>query len=1371
MRTCLRTAARSKIAILLTLLLLISLFPVDSVRFLIQPVSAAGSNLPNAGFEETALGKPLEWTVTSGSAVSSEEQVHTGSKSVKLTDPSNTTTTRLRSANMSVTAGKDYEASVFSYNLQGTSALFVEFWDASGNSLGYHYSSHTGLNHWEEIKVYGQTPALATEVSLRLYLHQTNVGTAYFDDASFRLLPELIPLLNGDLEQVTGTMPSQWSSVGGTATSVEEKAHGGAKSVKMVDSSSTLSAAVRSVGISIVPGVQYEASVYSYNTQGSSQLYLEFLDASNNYILPILIGSNTTLNKWEQIKVVGTAPEGAVKARLRFYLHGSNIGTAYFDDASFGAVITSSNPNLLNGTFELLTGGKPRYWNEVDGTIDITSAPVHSGENSVKITDGGANDQAGLRSHLIPIDGGADYSAKVYANSASGFAELRLEVWDANLNLLRTSTAEGSTQNTWESLTAKVTAPANGAYVSLRVGVGRDQAGVAYFDDASIQRTSAFTNSKTRSTLYTPDKITAARTNVQQYDWAETMLDDAVSKADHYLTNGLEFIWNSVPAQTLPRSYGVNQQMGSPITGRDIDQYGNYPYTADPLGDPWKIVDPSSGYKFPTNDFGAYYASGLDDHGIFQPELADRGLLVNTLYPEKGPTWGVDDGFGWVDDQGKRYTFVAYYVHWFLWYSTGFIQDGLKAFRDAYLYTGDMKYARAGAVLLDRIADVYPELDISAFNRTLYLNSHGGTGRGKAVGAIWEAALVKDFISAYDAFYPAMGDSQIITFLSAKSQQYRMINAKNTGAAVRRNIEDGIIKQIYPAVRAADIRGNDGMHQSTLAMAAVVYDTLPSTRDWLDFVFQTGGLLTNPYRTTGGNVLNSLVSNVDRDGNGSEAAPGYNSLWLAQHQITADILDGYDLYPEADLYQNVKFRKLFSGLIPLTLSEAYTANIGDSGFTGNPLLYVRKTDMIKAYDKFGDPIFAQMAYFLNFNRADGIHKDIFSNNPEDIADLISNVIDVNGPLNLKSDNLSGYGFTALRDGVNVQSNFGLTYDFPSLAVTANNTAYKIFAESGTVQLEAVSSGGAITFNFQVPQTDVYDLDLLPLKATSYGSYRIYIDGVAVKDVDFFGYRTELFGTIATLALTAGTHQITFEGIGKNTASSSYKMGVRKLSLLNAQDRADRDQANLESDTLRDYWMYYGRNSVHGHRDTLNLGMHAFGLDLAPDLGYPEFADSNDKHRHQWVNNTISHNTVVVDKRKQEDHWVAEPKHFDDTERVKLIDVEASDVYPQIDQYRRTTVMIAVYNSASYAVDFFRVKGGSDHYFSFHGAEGTVATDGLIMTEQPTGTYAGPNVDYGVRVDDVDGRNYMGSGFHYLRNVSRDTSPSDTFSVDWNVVDT
>lgn len=879
-------------------------------------------------------------------------------------------------------------------------------------------------------------------------------------------------------------------------------------------------------------------------------------------------------------------------------------------------------------------------------------------------------------------------------------------------------------------------------------------------------------SSKTRSTIYTEEKVAAARKNAAKYDWARTAMEGAVAEADKYVALGLEALWNLVTPQTLPRSYAVNQELGSPITGEELKKYGNYPWLADPIEQPWKLIDPSSGYVFPTNDFGAYYESGLDENGIFRPELADRSLLVNTLYPEKGPDWGVDDGFGWVDEEGNRWTFIAYYNHWKVWHG-GEIAKAIQSLRDAYVFTGDPKYARAGIVLLDRIADVYPEMDISAYDPTVYLNSHGGTGQGKVIGSIWETGMVRHFISAYDAFFPAMDDPEVIAFLSEKARQYDLGVLKTSATGIKRNIEDGILRQIYPAVKRAQIRGNNGMHQATLAMAAVVFDTLPETKEWLDFNFQTGGLLSNPWRVTGGNISALLVNDVDRDGAGNEASPSYNIGWLAALEEVADILEGYDLVPSADLYQHPKFRKMYSYAIPLLLSDRYIPLIGDTGNAGGPANIWNQAQLVKAFEKYGDPIFAQAAYFMNGNRVDGIHSSIFTENPEQIATDIAAVIEEHGPLNLKSTNLTGYGFAALRDGVNERRFSGIGYNFSQLPVTEATAGYQLFANTNTIQFDAETEGHSIAFTFEVPRTDRYEIQLKPFRAPSYGIYDISIDGTVVKRLDFYGSsgansRLEL---IADLELEEGEHTIRFEGVGKREAASNYKMGVIQLQLYDEEAKRVKEDPT-KKDTMRDVWMYYGRNTGHGHKDTLNIGMHAFGLNLLPELGYPEFADNNPR-RYEWENHTISHNTVLVDRSKQQNQTVGQPIRFHDGDMVKVIEVEAPKVYPQTDLYRRTTAMIRVDEENSYVVDFFRVFGGNEHHFSFHAADAVVTTEGLNLVDQPTGTYAGEDVEYGQRPadDSVPGTGYMGPGFHYLKNVQRDASPADQFSVDWNIKDT
>ena len=905
----------------------------------------------------------------------------------------------------------------------------------------------------------------------------------------------------------------------------------------------------------------------------------------------------------------------------------------------------------------------------------------------------------------------------------------------------------------------------------------------------TIESTEGITSSKTKRTYYTDEKIAAAHENIEKYDWAKAMRDAAVETADAYVDKA-ETLWNMVPSQSIPRSITVNPQYTCPSCGQDLRaKYGNYPWLLDPINDPWKLTCPSCGVKFPTNNFESYYKGGLDSHGIFDPELAKRhndelianggkGNLVNVLYPEKGETWGVDDGYGWIDGNNVRQTFIAYYAHWGLWY-VGTIQKALDSLKDAYIYTGDKKYAYTGTILLDRIADVYPDMDLSVYkDADGYRNSHGGTGEGKVVGCIWETGLVNVYIKAYDAFFPAMDDEEIINFLKEKSEALDQDNPKSSGALIRKNIEDGILRQVYTGVKAAKIRGNFGMHQASLALAAVVLDSNPETKEWLDFDFQAGALLSNPWRVTGGDIMATLVDRVDRDGNGNEAAPEYNKLWLGQILQVADVLDGYEGYPGADLYKNPKFKKMFSAFYPLILAERYTAQIGDSGSTGNPGITASIEQSVDGFIKFGDPVLAQLAYFLNKNSVDGLHGDIFTRDPENVGPEIQSVIDERGKLDLTSDNLAGYGFTVLRDGENGKQYFGYQIPFPTLTPFDATAAFKYFEASGTIQFEAESPGQSISFKFDVPKTDTYEIDLNPFKAATYGIYDIKIDGVKVKTVDFYGGSgaSSNLEVLATMELTEGEHVITFEGTGKNESANNYKMGVIHIILFDEEALAIKNDDTL-TDTQRDLWMYYGRNTGHGHKDTLNLGVHAYGLDIAPDLGYPE-ETGEQPNRVEWVSNTVSHNTVVVDKSKQSDVYVGTPVHFDDSEMVDVFDVDAKEAYPQTEMYRRTVAMVKVDDEISYGIDFFRIKGGNDHNYSFHGYEGPVIAEGLNLTPQKdengnfVGSYAGPDVEYGVRPagDSGTGWDYKGAGFHWLKNVEKDTSPGNKFSIDWDITD-
>src|SRR6266542_3434751 len=94
--------------------------------------------------------------------------------------------------------------------------------------------------------------------------------------------------------------------------------------------------------------------------------------------------------------------------------------------------------------------------------------------------------------------------------------------------------------------------------------------------------------------------------------------------------------------------------------------------------------------------------------------------------------------------------------------------------------------------------------------------------------------------------------------------------------------------------------------------------------------------------------------------------------------------------------------------------------------------------------------------------------------------------------------------------------------------------------------------------------------------------------------------------------------------------------------------------------------------------------------------------------------------------------------------------------------RRLIALVDVGPHQFYAVDFYRIAGGTEHWWSFHAQEGDFATTGLSLTRQQGGTLAGPDVPYGdpkwLKENGCTLSSYGWSGpmfgFAHLSNVER-----------------
>ena len=125
---------------------------------------------------------------------------------------------------------------------------------------------------------------------------------------------------------------------------------------------------------------------------------------------------------------------------------------------------------------------------------------------------------------------------------------------------------------------------------------------------------------------------------------------------------------------TIKRSWFVWSSGHCPACNGDATMFA---WKIDALKHPWKVQCPHCSELFPKNDFAAFYRSGLDADGIFQPARADRSLL--------GTGFGVDDGEGYVDGE-NRWRFIGYYLIRGQW--TQLVLNGLRQLANAYIITG-----------------------------------------------------------------------------------------------------------------------------------------------------------------------------------------------------------------------------------------------------------------------------------------------------------------------------------------------------------------------------------------------------------------------------------------------------------------------------------------------------------------------------------------------------------------------------------------------------------------------------------------------------------------------------------------------------------
>ena len=466
---------------------------------------------------------------------------------------------------------------------------------------------------------------------------------------------------------------------------------------------------------------------------------------------------------------------------------------------------------------------------------------------------------------------------------------------------------------------------------------------------------------KRARTVYTDEKIENLRKNIAQFDWAKEKAEKIIADAEQYMAYGVERIGTMFPPQEIPRSHFVNVN-GCPNCGKEMLRYHGAGWNMDFVNHPWKSICPHCGNIYPSNDFGTFYESGLDEHGVFSYDRADRSLLVNELYPEKGPDYAVDDGRGWVSDpadpEHTRYAFIPTYAAWMVWgprHSNGhyYGSHAVWALAEAYLITGDRKYGFAAAMLFYRMALLYPTLDTSKFPwEAGYYYSDGRRNRGRILGSIYDTVFMREVVDWYDMLFDCI-DDEFAAYLREKPIRY-MGDAPESGAAIRNAIEEQCLLQIYPDVRNYILDCNPGPHHSLLLKTAKILDRDDLFEEYTDYLFRyidhvSTGMMRYDLETL-------ILSEVNRDGFAGEVSPGYNGVWFYGFSEAAEFLLGH----KDDLFRHPKFRKLGDMVINYAAAEKYTMNIADCERCGNPGILLEKDSQILFFLVTGNPRYAQL---------------------------------------------------------------------------------------------------------------------------------------------------------------------------------------------------------------------------------------------------------------------------------------------------------------------------------------------------------------------------------------------------------------------------
>ena len=513
---------------------------------------------------------------------------------------------------------------------------------------------------------------------------------------------------------------------------------------------------------------------------------------------------------------------------------------------------------------------------------------------------------------------------------------------------------------------------------------------------------------KTGSAFYPPELVERARQNAETHDWAAAIRDAILAKARPWLEYSHHQLWEMIFGPGITRSWMVWSDGHCPACMNPVTMYN---WEIDPFGAPWKVGCPHCAEVFPKNDFEVYYRSGLDRAGIFRAEGADRTLLVaEEQNPSRPVGFGIDDGEGYVEGD-CRWRFIGAFLVYGQW--KGLILGGIDALSAAYIVSGDDEYGRRAAILLDRVADLYPLFDFAEQGLVYEVRPRSGFVSN------WHDSCVETrmLVEAYDRVFPVFEDDSLRKFLQEKAARAGLLNTKNKAFEIRRNVEERILRETL-ANRDKIYANFPNEEQTCLTIEAVLEwpDNRARIEAMIDEIVAEGtsvdgmtgekGLMG--YATIGPRQMVGLLGMFAR------LDPGFLAGTLERHPR---LCDHFRFHIDTWCLHRFYPKEGDGGGFNQETADYFEMLFNKRGFLEPGLLPSPYSFLGELHRLTGNDSFAQVIYTGNGGHAEGLPHDLFADDPPAFQARIESVVREHGDLPaVSSVNKEQWHLAILRSG-------------------------------------------------------------------------------------------------------------------------------------------------------------------------------------------------------------------------------------------------------------------------------------------------------------------------------------------------------------------